>query len=352
MEKDSTIVYISGWVIAVTRREVTIRAQDKHGKLRLAKLASELCAVHQNLTTEEGPIQVPQWWAHQNKIPFKVVTVTGRIIDPPNPQLQDLPNREHQMNLHDYQPLAMRTAKLMADLQDTLVHGAMGCGSEAGELALTAADYQHHNNLDAANLREEIGDGFWFATYVANAMGLQIAALQVFNKSTLPPKHYGAKVDSYLLAQFALRLCAAGSDIETMVKAHKFYGKGLDALALETALARYVGFLTTLCDVCGFTVGEVLQANIEKLRKRYGDKYSDVAAIARADKAEEATVSLHTHAAHVHAGHTAPPTDSAELTMERSVAATFTGQGGSFDGSGATAEYSSSSSDSSPSSSD
>jgi hypothetical protein len=69
MVKASTPVYIIGRVTAVTRREVTIRAKDRHDKLRDTKLDTAHCSAL-NLSVDEQPIQVPQWWAHQNKIPF------------------------------------------------------------------------------------------------------------------------------------------------------------------------------------------------------------------------------------------------------------------------------------------
>lgn len=198
------------------------------------------------------------------------------------------------MNLHEYQPLAMRTAKQMDNALDMLVHGAMGCGSEAGELAETISAYFSvpGANLNRDNVVEELGDGLWFAAYVSHTLGTVLADTVGKIKQAYARPGENNRPSYDLAAELTLDLCGFGGEILSIVKAHRFYGKTLGMQKLDRALTQYVMGIADLADVLGTTLEEVMTYNVAKLRKRYADKYSDVAAIARADKQEDGTVTL------------------------------------------------------------
>ncbi len=184
------------------------------------------------------------------------------------------------IDLKAYQDLAMRTAKKMDTMRDQLLHGALGCCTEPGELALTTAAYAADANaLDMKNVVEELGDGMWFAAYVADAMGTNL------HDVTNQYQHEPIATDS--IGELVLRYCAAGSDIGTLVKAYAFYNKPFANEQLLNNLSRYVNLSGQICSAFGLVGVDVLKANIEKLTKRYPEKYSDQAAIARADKVED-----------------------------------------------------------------
>ena len=75
---------------------------------------------------------------------------------------------------------------------------------------------------------------------------------------------------------------AAGEALGTEVKRLIYYNK-LDA-AVESTLHDFSYQLQRFYVACDLTRDEVLQANITKLRKRYGDKFTDKAAHERSDK--------------------------------------------------------------------
>lgn len=109
------------------------------------------------------------------------------------------------MNAHEYQMLAMRTAKDMGSQAANLNHAALGVAGEAGEFCDAVKKHAVYGKaLDAENAAEELGDLLWYA-----ALG---------------------------------------------------------------------------CDALGVRMADVMQANIDKLRARYPNKYSDADALARADK--------------------------------------------------------------------
>lgn len=181
------------------------------------------------------------------------------------------------MNLIEYQAQAMRTAKIMEPLA-MLIHGAMGCMTEAGEFSLTLAAFieSGETDLDKDNVCEELGDCAWFAAYMSHAVGTDMAAIMALAGAT----YTGTPVT------MALRLNAAAADIGTLIKAHAYYGKSLDHDQLKLKLNQYFAFVGMLSHAFGLEFPGVLQENVEKLQKRYPDKYSDTAAIERADKVE------------------------------------------------------------------
>ncbi len=95
------------------------------------------------------------------------------------------------------------------------------------------------------------------------------------------------------LIHSAMGVTSDGGEYCTAIKAHAVYGKELDAQYKEKQTLREnaieelgdtLWFIALGCKHLGTTMAEVMGANIEKLAKRYPDKYSDEAAIARADK--------------------------------------------------------------------
>lgn len=77
----------------------------------------------------------------------------------------------------------------------------------------------------------------------------------------------------------------AGELIDPIKKA-MFYGKPLDVENIREELGDLVWYVAAAaCRALGCTLEELATANIEKLRKRYPEKYTDEAAVVRADKA-------------------------------------------------------------------
>lgn len=70
------------------------------------------------------------------------------------------------------------------------------------------------------------------------------------------------------LADEAGEMCAAA-------KSHIEYGKPLDITNIKEEVGDCFWRLRQICDAVGLTFEECMQANIDKLKKRYPDKYSD-----------------------------------------------------------------------------
>lgn len=190
------------------------------------------------------------------------------------------------MKLEEYQELAIRTAKRLNNKAEDLNHAALGIGSEAGELALTIAGAWMQLPFDPKNIPEEIGDACWYVALMCQTMDWRFEGLFVTPED-------GSDMSNELAAAvlgrnpIALTLCMAAfaSDVLSVVKAHVIYGKELDADLLKRKLSLYVTTCSLLASIHEIPFAYVLEGNIAKLAIRYPDKYTDQAALERADKA-------------------------------------------------------------------
>lgn len=78
------------------------------------------------------------------------------------------------------------------------------------------------------------------------------------------------------------RLLHAGIGISTesgefldALKKHIFYGKELDRVNLKEELGDLFWYIAIACDELGIEFEPIMARNIEKLKARYGDKFSD-----------------------------------------------------------------------------
>jgi NTP pyrophosphatase (non-canonical NTP hydrolase) len=58
-------------------------------------------------------------------------------------------------------------------------------------------------------------------------------------------------------------------------KKSMFYGKTLDKVNLAEEAGDILWYIAVLCDELNITFEELFEVNINKLKKRYGDKFSD-----------------------------------------------------------------------------
>jgi len=99
--------------------------------------------------------------------------------------------------------------------------------------------------------------------------------LQLFKADTGPA----------MLNHAVLGVAGESGELVDAVKKHLVYGKPLDRANIIEELGDLRFYIQAMQNVLGITESEVLQANADKLSKRYrGLRYSDKAAIDRADK--------------------------------------------------------------------
>lgn len=88
-----------------------------------------------------------------------------------------------------------------------------------------------------------------------------------------------------MLAHAALGICGESGELGDAIKKHIVYGKPLDMENVIEEIGDIRFYLEALCNILDIHDSQILQANVNKLAKRYKDlTYSSSEAIGRADK--------------------------------------------------------------------
>ena len=72
-----------------------------------------------------------------------------------------------------------------------------------------------------------------------------------------------------------------GAELLDAFKKHIFYGKELDVVNIKEEIGDIVWYLGIICDELNITFEEVMKMNVDKLKARYDDKFSEEAATTR-----------------------------------------------------------------------
>lgn len=90
---------------------------------------------------------------------------------------------------------------------------------------------------------------------------------------------------NYNLNHAALGLAGEAGEFVDAVKKSVIYGKPLDVANLREEMGDLLWYIALACDALGVTMQDIAQENVNKLKRRYPDAYSDELAGARLDKA-------------------------------------------------------------------
>ena len=86
------------------------------------------------------------------------------------------------------------------------------------------------------------------------------------------------------LMHAALGLAGEAGEFADAIKKHLVYGRELDRENAIEELGDVLWFVALGCATLGVSMSDVAQKNIDKLRKRYPEKYEDALAHRRLDK--------------------------------------------------------------------
>lgn len=67
----------------------------------------------------------------------------------------------------------------------------------------------------------------------------------------------------------ALGITGEAGEVSDLIKKGIFHEKGIDLEHLKKELGDCAWYLAMICDACGFTLDDVMQTNIDKLKARY-----------------------------------------------------------------------------------
>ena len=178
------------------------------------------------------------------------------------------------MNFIEYSPLALRTLKPFPHDQQ-VQHALLGMVTEAGELADAIKKHVIYGKpLDKVNVMEEIADLMWYLNVfmVERSVGSRLVD-DIWGVAVVSSEQDSLN-DPWVLVEVALAASQLVSALSILDE------KTRGARDKET-LAALVGILSILLLHAGYTLSDALTTNINKLAKRYGDKYTDYAALNR-----------------------------------------------------------------------
>lgn len=81
--------------------------------------------------------------------------------------------------------------------------------------------------------------------------------------------------ESLRLLHSAIGLATEAGEIQDCLKKHIFYGKDLDRVNLKEEMGDVFWYLAILADELGVDFTEVMEKNIQKLKARYGEKFTE-----------------------------------------------------------------------------
>ena len=180
--------------------------------------------------------------------------------------MSEYPYRPKTMRMHDYQKLALCTApnpdpRTISPMDDQVFHGAIGLCGEIGEI------YQSENK---GNMAEEIGDCLWYIAIALHGAGYDMEDME-YSSVEINDPFFDLVIYSSMVADQAKRLVYYQAPL-----AHPFI------VGIRSCLA----CLDELSEPTGFTMEEIMEKNIEKLKIRYPHKYSHESAIQRDTRKE------------------------------------------------------------------
>jgi NTP pyrophosphatase (non-canonical NTP hydrolase) len=189
------------------------------------------------------------------------------------------------MNAYEYAPLARRTLKEMPDFRQHMIHMGMGIAGEIGELIDAAKKVLVYGKpYDHTNTVEEVGDTLW---YIANLLP-ELQVEPVYMQRSLDRGYtQGLKIQQHMkvfedgnLGETLLGINKAVADkCADLSRLHPLDAPGT-SFAVQY-IEVFAGNVGVICGMLGVDSQDAMRINIEKLAKRYGDKYSDVAALNR-----------------------------------------------------------------------
>ena len=198
------------------------------------------------------------------------------------------------MNFKEYISLAIRTCKPLP-FADHINHMGLGIVGEIGEIVdqLKKA-YIYGKPLDQVNIVEEVGDVAWYVAGVVQFYPnlYNFIGSDELNSSINYEKLAEAK--SKLTRTVLMNTMSAANLVVDMgILADEAGGPSDEGEEVAKTLCMFLFATAVLLDV---DLAEAFEVNIAKLAKRYGDKYSDYAAVNRDIDAERAVLEAGTKA--------------------------------------------------------
>jgi NTP pyrophosphatase (non-canonical NTP hydrolase) len=207
------------------------------------------------------------------------------------------------LTVPQYIPLAVRTASARPEIKDILpclhvdrIHAKIGLITELGEFLDPIKRHIFYGaDLDPVNLKEEIGDMLWYWALYTSTMQDQVLAVVVYDAQNILHNQGTTKKSDWSdgpipmenLVQAATDLSGDISDLETTSEPDTLANMDEDDMSdtdVRFLASQVVNVFDTIHDMANYmsvSLPEIMHTNIEKLRARFPDKFTEVDALER-----------------------------------------------------------------------
>jgi hypothetical protein len=149
-----------------------------------------------------------------------------------------------------------------------LLHAGLGLSSELAELELAL----NKPAIDWVNVYEEASDLMWYSAVASNTLGLDFEDV-----CSLEEKEF----KDHLVKDAVISTVWATGEFNDLIKKHLFYGREFNFDKATKLLKQLCMAISGICVCAGKTPDEVREVNIAKLKSRYGQKFTEAAALNR-----------------------------------------------------------------------
>lgn len=117
--------------------------------------------------------------------------------------------------------------------------------------------------------------------YVSNAIKTESTDFDKIGARLSDPKNIR-------ILHAAIGLATEAGEVQDALKKHVFYGKPLDTVNIAEELGDIFWYMAIMADALDVSFADIMDKNIAKLKARYGDKFTEGAALNRDIPAERA----------------------------------------------------------------
>lgn len=177
------------------------------------------------------------------------------------------------MNWIEYLPLAEKTLSSQFNCEDDfhqkILHAIIGCLTEVEEILENYEDHKLITDINKqGSIAEESADIFWYLSILFRELNIENYDYNLENKSDNP---FNTLLS---FTKVSLRFL-------DLLKKKIYYNKEIDKEVMKELSIKMHALLTYYCEQYNTDIDMILEKNINKLKARYGDKFTSEKAINR-----------------------------------------------------------------------
>jgi hypothetical protein len=177
------------------------------------------------------------------------------------------------MNWEDYKELSKKTMSTefhVGAQVENLLHGVIGILTELEELLSWE---------DEVNKKEEVADIFWYIALLDRELSLNLKIPNLDDNNFFQLKNEPLIIQNVKLA------CKALDQLKKKI----YYNKPFEMDKFKILIESIFETTCIICNLNRIEISKILESNIQKLKSRFGDKFSSEKAIKR-DLKQERTI--------------------------------------------------------------